>query len=197
MKTAVRPDVGPCRYRASTRTVLRTFRAATAAQLSEGHDWYDQAHDLAAQLDPHDPRRAAGVLAALSPRVAWPRNVELARRAYAEGRASGVLGTSCRAADAILGGAHPLDVLRGPKTRAFFTLIDDPHHPSMVCVDRHGIDVAVGRKLPEAQRSAWFPLARRGLYEEFAACYRRAALIADVRPSQMQAVTWLAWRAAT
>lgn len=45
-------------------------------------------------------------------------------------------------------------------------------------------------------RSAWFPLERRGLYETFADRYRRAARRLHVLPSQVQAVTWVAWRAA-
>jgi hypothetical protein len=178
----------------SVRRVLRVYRAATHAQTSEGLAWYHHAHGVAASLDPADPRRAAGVLAALSPRVSWARNVELAARAYADGRASGTLGFSVRAADAILAGADPLSVLNGPKVRAFYTLISDPDDPVTVCVDRHGIDVAVGRRLTDAQRSAWYPLTRRDLYEAFADCYRRAARRLGVRPAQVQAVTWVHWR---
>lgn len=182
-------QIGP-----TARQVLRVYRQATDEQVTEGLRWYHHAHGVAASLDPADPRRAAGVIAALSPRVAWARNVELAARACADGRASGTLGSSQRAADAILAGGDPLAVLRGPKVRAFFTLIADPDDPVAVCVDRHGIDVAVGQRLREAQRSAWFPLQRRGLYDTFAGCYRRAARRLGVRPAQVQAVTWVHWR---
>ncbi len=178
------------------RRVLRVYRDASDGQLAAGLCWYDDAHAAAARLDPANPRRAAGVIAALSPRMPWPRNLTLSARTYSEGRASGTLTRSCLAADAILAGADPLDVLQGPKVRAFFTLIAEPDHADAVCVDRHAIDVAVGLRLNDVERSAWYPLARRGLYERFAACYRRAAYTVGVRPAQIQAVTWLAWRAA-
>lgn len=178
----------------TTPKVLRVFAAATRQQRREGVGWYRHAHGVAASLD-SDVVRAAGVIAALSPRVSWPRNVELAGRAYTEGKASGTLGRSCKAADAILAGAHPAYVLNGPKVRAFFTLILDPTDEHTVCVDRHAIDVAVGHRLVEAERTEKFSLERRGLYERFARCYRRAGAQLGILPSQVQAVTWVTWRA--
>lgn len=156
--------------------------------------WYDTAHAAAARLDPARPRRAAGVIAALSPRTAWPRNLRLAEQAYADGRASGTMRSCMTAADRILAGDDPLEVLRGPKVRAFFTLIDNPDDPQTVCVDRHAIDVAVGLRLDDRLRSAWYPLTRRGLYALFTDRYQRAARRERVRPAQVQAVTWLYWR---
>lgn len=178
----------------TTPNVLRVYEAATDEQVREGLDWYHNAHGFAASLD-GDARRAAGVIAALSPRVSWARNAELAARVYAEGRASGTLGRSCRAAEAILAGVDPLDVLNGPKVRAFFLLIANPDDNRTVCIDRHAIDVAVGARLEERDRVALFPLDRRGLYEKFSRCYRRAAKHLGVTPSKVQAATWVAWRA--
>lgn len=178
-----------------TRRVLAVYRSAEESQVEEGLAWYDNAHAVAASLDPKRPRRAAGVIAALSPRTAWPRNLELAARAFADGHASGTMRMCTAAADQILAGADPLEVLRGPKVRAFFTLIADPSDPQTVCVDRHAIDVAIGWRLDEGLRSAWYPLDRRGLYAVFAERYQRAARRVGILPSQMQAVTWVSWRA--
>lgn len=179
----------------SADNVIAVYRSATAAQRREGRDWYRNTHGAAASLDPRNVRRAAGVIAALSPRVSWPRNLELAAHTYAMGRASGTLGNSCRAADAILYGADPLDVLGGPKVRAFFALIADPDDRHAVCVDRHATDVAVGERLTDATRSAAWPLHRRGLYDVFADCYRVAARTLRTSPGRVQAATWVAWRA--
>lgn len=177
-----------------TPRILRVYDSATPEQLAEGAEWYHNAHGLAASLDPKNPRRAAGVIAALSPRLPWAKNVELAGRVYAEGRASGVLGRSRRAADAIFGGADPLDVLGGPKVRAFFTLINDPEDPKTVCVDRHAIDIALGdEKLSDRTRPA---LHRGDMYERFCRSYRRAAVHLGCLPSAVQATTWVTWRAA-
>lgn len=174
--------------------VTRVYRYATDEQRMEGLAWYRNAHGFAVSLDPGNPRRAAGVIAALSPKTSWARNVELAGRAYADGEASGTLGVSCRAADAILAGADPLDALTGPKVRSFFTLIADPEDGVSVCIDRHAVDVALGERLTERDRSRW-PLARRGLYGTFADCYREAGDALGVSAADVQAVTWVAWRA--
>ncbi len=181
--------------RATAPNVVRTYEAATAEQLADGLVWYDNAHGAAASLDPECPRRAAGVIAALSPRMPWARNLELAARAYADGVATGALSRSCRQANDILAGGDPLDVLAGTKVRAFFTLIDRPDDPDTVVIDRHAIDVAVGQRLQEPLRVAWYPTQRVGVYERFARCYRRAAGVLGVRPGQVQAVTWVTWRA--
>lgn len=178
----------------TTRRVMTVYRHADATHIADGLAWYDNAHAEAVKLDPARPRRAAGVIAALSPRTAWPRNLELARQAYANGRATGTMRMCTAAADQILDGADPLDVLRGPKVCAFFTLIDNPGDPETVCVDRHAIDVAVGRRMDDRLRSCWYPLERRGLYALFADRYRRAARLTRMRPAQVQAITWLSWR---
>ncbi len=187
-------DVGRQAHTLRVRRVLRVFRQATAEQYLNGADWYRNAHGLAVSLDPADPRRAAGVIAALSPMVSWARNVELAGRAYADGYASGALGMSCRAADRILGGEDPADVLVGPKVSAFFRLIADPADTQSVCVDRHAIAVAVGRRLTDAERQAQYAISTPGRYALFAEAYRRAAEIVGHLPSQVQAITWVRWR---
>ena len=62
--------------------VMKVYRAATPEQVDAGLGWYRAAHAAAAGLDPGNVRRAAGVIAALSPRVAWERNLDLAEDAY-------------------------------------------------------------------------------------------------------------------
>jgi hypothetical protein len=181
------------RPKPKTENVVNVFNQATPVQHATGVAWYHDAHGAAASLDPDRPDRAAGVIAALSPQTYWARNLELAARAYDQGFASGTLGRSCRVADAILSGADPLSVLSGPKVRAFYMLISNPDDAHTVCVDRHAVDVAIGERLTVAERERWYPLARRGWYERFAACYRAAAPHLGVSPAQVQAVTWVVW----
>lgn len=186
--------VSPVTLQPSPRNIIRVFEDATAEQREAGMSWYRDAHGAAASLDPDNPRRAAGVIAALSPQTSWPRNLELAARAYADGKASGTLGRSVAQADAILAGADPLDALRGPKVRAFFALIADPDDPDTVVIDRHAVDIAVGKRQAVRERDQAFPLARRGRYARFADTYRKAARRLGVTAGQAQAVTWVAWR---
>lgn len=173
-----------------TRHILDVYSRATVAELVEGLSWYRDAHAVAAALDPENPTRAAGVIAALSPRTRWGQNVNLAARAYAEGRATGSTGLTLRWANRILAGEAPLEVLGGPKVRAFFACIDDPEC-SQVVVDRHAFDIAVGRVTNDPTRKA---LNWAGQYDRFAHHYELAAKQLDLSPSQVQATTWLTWR---
>lgn len=180
-----------------TVNVLRVYRGASREHRQAGRGWYAQAHALAASIDPDgDATRGAGVLAALSPRTPWDRNVALARQAYADGHATGTLVRSCWAADQIMAGVDPLDALGGPKVRAFFRLIADPTCRDAVCVDRHAIDIALGQRLTGRQRESTWRLDTDARYDQFADCYRAAARTLRTTPGRVQAVTWVAWRAA-
>jgi hypothetical protein len=177
--------------------ILDVYRQATLQELQDGLDWYRDAHAIAVALDPERPHAAAGVLAALSPMQAWGQNVNLAARAYADGRATGGLFKNCAKADAIMAGAEPLDVLGGDKVCNFYKAIANPEDGSAVVVDRHAFDIAVGRITNDKSRTA---LGRKGVYDSFARAYVRASKAVtaetgmDVSPSAMQAITWGVWR---
>lgn len=177
--------------------ILDVYRQATLQELQDGLDWYRDAHAIAVALDPERPHAAAGVLAALSPMQSWGRNVNLAARAYADGRASGGLFRNCAKADQIMAGAEPLDVLGGDKVCNFYKAIANPADGSAVVIDRHAFDIAVGRITNDKSRAA---LSRKGVYDAFARAYVRAAKTIsaetglDMSPSALQAVTWCTWR---
>ena len=176
--------------------IMDVWNQATVTELSEGLDWYRDAHALAVKLSPSDPAQAAGVIAALSPMMGWGQNVNLAVRAYADGQASGALYSNVAKANRILAGEDPEDVLGGAKVRAFYGVIADPSSDAVV-VDRHAFDIAVGRVTNNDSRHA---LGRKGVYEAFANAYVRAAKTiskqsgVEVSASQVQAVTWTVWR---
>ncbi|MDQ3276458.1 MAG: hypothetical protein M3Q39_15895 [Actinomycetota bacterium] len=172
--------------------IVRVFREATTDQLAAGMTWYADAHTVARALDPDNPDRAAGILAALSPREFWSRNVTLAARVYSEGKASGSLTANCAKADRIFAGEDWRDVLGGDKVRTFAERISNPTTPTnRVVIDRHAFDIAVGRKTKDATRAI---LSRKGAYRAFEREYVRAAKILGVTPTQVQAVTWTVWR---
>lgn len=181
---------------ANSANIVRVWEQATVKEMSEGMDWYRDAHALAVKLSPESPRHAAGVIAALSPMMDWGQNVNLAVRAYRDGYASGALSQSVAKATRILNGEDPEDVLGGNKVRAFYGVIADPSSDAVV-VDRHAFDIAVGRVTNNDSRHA---LGRKGVYESFANAYVRAAKTIskqtgmDVSASQVQAVTWTVWR---
>lgn len=181
---------------ANSANIVRVWEQATVKEMSEGMDWYRDAHALAVKLSPESPRHAAGVIAALSPMMDWGQNVNLAVRAYRDGYASGALSQSVSKATRILNGEDPDAVLGGNKVRAFYGVIADPTSDAVV-VDRHAFDIAVGRVTNNDSRHA---LGRKGVYETFANAYVRAAKTIskqtgmDVSASQVQAVTWTVWR---
>lgn len=181
----------------STRNITKIFRQTTAEDRIAGLGWYATAREVAAQLDPEDPARAAAVIAVLSPRTSWPQNVKLAQDAYA-GRKVGALGANVRKAQRILAGEDPSDVVTGDKVRAFWLTIVDPSDARAVVVDRHAFDVACDQVTDDATRGRY--LGRVGKYAELADMYRRAAKIISREtgqswtPAAVQAATWVYWR---
>ena len=221
-----------------TRNITATFRAATDGDRAIGYGWYARARDLAVKLAhfelmesegrdyavadfEREVAKAAGVIAALSPRLAWRKNVEYAELAYmvytdlqnsnsqimpkrgeiAEAYFAGMIPTlnaNARKAFRILDGESPEDVLGGPKVRAFYFTIVNPDDPRAVVVDRHAIDITFNEVLNNQARG--LALGRKGAYDTVAALYRRAARIISAElgdvwtPAQVQATTWTYWR---
>ena len=192
----------------STRNITRTFRQTSDVDRSAGRAWYAQANALAQELDPMSPERAAAVIAVLSPRNYWERNVELARQAYDWHRSGMTLeefrgrwrGMKSQAEKAyrILSGEPPESVVSGPKVTAFWRNITDPSDPTVVVVDRHAFSVAAGQTVDDRTRQR--VLERKGGYETVADQYRRAARIVSREtgerwsPAEIQAATWEHWR---
>jgi hypothetical protein len=172
----------------AVRHILRVYDRATPEDIRCGRSWYPQAHAIAWSLAP-SPTVGAGVIAALSPNTAWAWNVRLAHRFFSSnGLDCPTTSDRARKARRILAGEHPLSVLRGLKERAFFRLIEDPTVEE-VCVDRHAAAVALGTSLyPEHY------LALPARVATIRACYIWAARRLGLRPSALQAVTWLTWR---
>lgn len=179
------------------RHIVNTWHQATETEVYDGLNWYGEARRLAEFLDPEDPRKAAAVIAVLSPITNWDRNIELAVCAF-EGRPLGCLSNNAAKAKRILAGEDPDLVVRGSKVRAFWRAITDPSDGSAVVIDRHAIEVAHGKVMTDDQRDKL--LEPKGAYQ--AACERyvyaaellSAELGYTVTPVDVQAVTWVAWR---
>lgn len=180
-------------YSPTVANVLSVYSAASADHLREGLSWYLDAHNVANILSPESPEMGAGVIAAMSPMMGWETNKRAAFLAFERGTADGLgLSRNVAKANRILAGEKPLDVLGGDKVRAFYSTILAPHSQDVVpVIDRHAFDIAVGMVTDEKARSS---LSRKGVYLDFAAVYIDAAKVAGISSSQMQAVTWVAWR---
>lgn len=189
--------------------VLTLFYAATDSERDEGLAWYQVAHDLAVGMSCINPaldvRRAAGIIAALSPQNTWTHNVSLAMRTAREGKCPrGTLARNCEKADRILAGEDPTDVLSGPKVTAFFHNIFNHASDDHVTIDRHAVHAAFGEVLSDKARGYALRVNKSyNGYDVTANVYRQAAReiravyaerFGNVSAAQVQAVVWVVWR---
>ena len=196
--------------------VLRTFREATAEDVTSGRAWYQRDHDAAREVADQygtDVTVVAAVYAVISPSMPWSRNDFLAREAFrlaAEGASFddivaglGMMKANARKAAAIVLGADPATVVSGPKVTPFWQRIVDAASgatgPGSVVVDRHAFAVAGGRVTDDRTRGTF--LGRKGGTHAVAMAYVRAASVLrrtgeapGITPSELQAVTWTTWR---
>lgn len=168
------------------RRILRTFDRATSADVEAGARWYDEAGELAASLAGRHHLQVdevAGVIAALSPRTSWSRNVAGTVALLEDGddaaRAMGCIGANVDRAVAVLDGVP----LNGPKTRAF---------AANIAGDREAVTVDVwAMRVADLDENL---LSRKGAYDAVADAYRAAARRRGVDPATMQATTWVVAR---
>ena len=130
----------------------------------------------------------AGIMAALSPRRRWSDNVTATYRVLAGERVGG-LSDGIGKAYAILatdgqGGYGPLDILSGPKVRAFYrAIVGDPTGDAV-------IDVWAVRACTRGRHDSVAPQ----WYARASAAYHSAARILGVDVHTVQATVWTVYR---
>jgi hypothetical protein len=174
------------------RRLRAHWQDTTDADRIAGIGWYDRALAASAQITPDDPARAAGIIAALSPRCLWATNVRWARDVVSA-HDSGALvpppvhTTKMRPiAWRIAQGTAPLEALNGPKVRAFFENIMGNHR--RVTVDVHAAYAAEGRRVKAS------PAGRR--YANIERAYQEVADEVGISPRDFQAAIWVHVRGA-
>lgn len=178
------------------RHVLGIYARATDEERRAGLVWYREAHELAqsiAQANNLTVDAVAGIIAALSPSVAWEDNIDVARELIHTGqiRTYGGYRANVRKAERILAGEAPDDVLGGNKVRSFWRLIRDGGNDTDVVVDAHAASVADGKHYLWRQGPVLRSLKQYGFRAD---AYRKAAKRLGVAPHVVQASTWLAWK---
>lgn len=171
-------------------TLLTAYDNASASDANEGAAWYADAQEFAIALSAGtriDMSHAAGVVAALSPRVRWNTNmnaasrmIEAAMNGYDIPTVAGLTANRIKAWK-IANGANPLDVLGGQKVRAFYANI-------MGDADAVTVDVWAARAALGADATDRIPT---GQYNAIADAYRLAADARNVSPMVMQATVWV------
>jgi hypothetical protein len=178
------------------KTTHRVILAAREAEPTAWR-WYYDAREIAARIAQRhgvSVATAAGVIAALSPGCHWERNLRDANRLLQDGEAfrdAGTYKANVKKAHRIRLGERPLRVLGGLKTVNFYLCIMRPWSRFPVCIDRHAMAVAMGRKLNDKERQA---LGRPAQYRKLATVYREAAALMGAVPSAVQAASWVTHR---
>lgn len=182
------------------------YQLATLTEQQDGINWYPAARQIARSLaDRHsiDLIEAIGVIAALSPRNRWERNVEDADRLIAAFIAGGpeqamltkVCTFGANKAKAIriltagvINDAEVRAILKGPKLQEFFSCILGGIPD--VCIDGHAFCIWAANRTGLKDVPAIGVKLRR----EIKADYQTAADELGIAPSACQAITWVTWR---
>ena len=185
--------------------ILGVYNLANTADRANGARWYPEASNIAYALVNRygvSYFQAVGVIAALSPRNKWERNLADAENLIKvfsidpesvdsvkvctfgpnKAKAIRILTDKPTSHDEVLA------ILSGPKLQEFYSCIagiDDE-----VCIDGHAYSIWAGDRITLAD----IPSIGKKLRKEIKADYREAALQAGISPSEMQAITWCAWR---
>lgn len=187
--------------------ILAVYQLANTADRVNGMSWYARAKELAIalclQYDQLSPYKAAGVIAALSPRNKWERNMADAENLIrvwsidpesADSVKVCTFGPNKAKAIAILNlpegtdGGDVRSLLSGPKLVEFFNCIMGEQDD--VCIDGHAYSIWAGDRITLAN----VPSIGKKLRATIKADYRAAAQEAKITAAEMQAVTWCAWR---
>ena len=192
--------------RTNVENIKAIYQLATLTEKQDGINWYPNANQIAISLaDRHEisEAQAIGVIAALSPRNRWERNVQDADALIAAFNAGGAeqaqltkvctFNSNKTKAVKILSLSRAislgpvLEILSGPKLREFASCIAGL---SDVCIDGHAYCIWAANRTGLKDVPAIGVKLRR----EIKADYRAAADELGITPSACQAVTWVAWR---
>ena len=191
----------------STENIIAVYNLASNADKQQGQSWYTRALAFAEELSDQyniETTTIVGVIAALSPRNRWERNMQDAEsmvKVAASGgtfedlmslkvctfstgkqKAAKILSENISDRDALLA------TLKGPKLQEFFNCIlgdvDD------VCIDGHAYSIWAGDRITLANVPSIGVKLRRTIKAD----YQQAAKTLGVAPHVVQAITWVCWK---
>ena len=186
------------KVRGSYRNIIKCYETASLTSIRDGATWYSEAQDIATvigRLGGFKNHQAlfvgAGVLAALSPQVEWGDNIQWAIQLVVKGIRKQTHANHNKALR-ILQGEKPNDVLGGFKVRAFYKAIVAPNGSGEPVVDRHALAIYMGRNVVEKELHY---LQSPIIMARLQGAYKRASNKLGIHHHELQAITWLEWRA--
>ena len=191
----------------SIKNIISVYNLATVSDRAIGQSWYGRALAFARNLaaDYHiDAITIVGVIASISPRNRWERNMidaeSMVKVSAAGGdfndlmslkvctfsrnkeKAARILSEDITDRDQLLA------ILKGPKLQEFFNCILGDSED--VCIDGHAYCIWAGDRVTLAN----VPSIGIKLRRTIKADYIQAAKILGVAPHIVQAVTWVTWK---
>lgn len=191
----------------SHKNITAVLNLANESDKNQGLNWYARALTFADNLGEVyniNYTTIVGVIAALSPRNRWERNMqdaELMVKVAANGGtyddlmqlkvctfSSGKSKAAAILADKVSDRDALLAILKGPKLCEFFNCIlgdvDD------VCIDGHAYSIWMGDRITLAN----VPSIGKKLRQSIKADYQLAAKKAGLKSHEVQAITWVCWK---
>lgn len=168
--------------------IMQAYNQASHRDIAEGLEWYAAAKHECYNLSRRNGislDTAIAVVAALSPRVNWGRNVIAAQNLIRGIKGEG-FGANKDKAIRILEGEAPLDVLSGNKVVSFYQNISNPNNPVPVTIDRWALRVA-----NDSGFTAKINTPTDKQYWQVASAYREVAAEVGLLANQVQAITWV------
>jgi hypothetical protein len=190
----------------SVSNILGVYQLASVADRKIGGQWYPDALAICNTIATKygvNVYTVAGVMAALSPRNRWERNIQNCEnlvKAYTAGGqidaenikvctfGSGKKKAVKLLAENVTEREAVATILNGPKLREFFGCIVGDS--DVVCIDGHAYSVWFGDRITLTN----VPSLGKKLRASITADYIQAAQTVGIKPSEMQATTWCAWR---
>lgn len=169
----------------------------TSEEWASGIGWYGTAHAEALRLAMQagvTVHVAAGVIAALSPRMRWVDNLQDARKMLVDGdRFYGMMALPSNILKAIriIDGEDPETVLGGRKVRSFYRNILFPVTSLDVTQDVWFLRHVVPAEWTNGYTQYAHFLGRKGVYDAIAEAIRDLADDFAVLPHQLQAALWV------
>lgn len=168
--------------------IVGSYLRADQSMVIDGMTWYPRARDFCLSLD-ENLSKAAAIVAVISANVSWKANMTLARKAYMGDYSVGFPDKVAKVTR-IMAGEAPETVVSGQKVESFYACILNPDADMPAVIDRHAYDLAVGKVHGSANRA----LGKKA-YVAFQVAYADAAQLCGVTIPQLQAITWLEWKA--
>jgi hypothetical protein len=159
--------------------ILELFLKAT----KEGLYWYAEAYDKCEVLAKEyglSLEQSIGIVAVLSPKCPWDKNIFNATVVITGSGTPTALGANIKKANRILNGEPPLSVLSGNKVRSFYFNILRRGFDSNVTIDTHILRV-IGRP-------SFTP--KPGVYNQIVEAFRTVGKWVGYSPAQVQSVVW-------